>query len=98
MQGMWAVHVAQVLLVFAFRNLWNEWGDSNFQIFSQNCLFHHRRLELLDIFNVFLYIILSTTVSFLEDSILFLQCLLFFTFVCTLCMCVMYLTSFDGLF
>ena len=33
------------LLLFAFRDLWKEWGDSNFQIFSQNCQFHHRRLE-----------------------------------------------------
>ena len=33
-------------LLFAFRDLWKEWGDSNFQIyFSQNCQFHHRRLE-----------------------------------------------------
>ena len=32
------------LLLFAFRDLWKEWGDSNFQIFSQNCQFHHRRL------------------------------------------------------
>ena len=29
------------LLLFAFRNLWKEWGDSNLQIFSQNCQFHH---------------------------------------------------------
>ena len=76
-------------------------------------------------FNVLLYIILSTTVSFLEDTILFLQGLLFFFslctfplffqfvyissffsvcvhflffFACTLCICVMYLTSFDGFF
>ena len=38
------------------------------QIFSQNCQFHHRRLESLDHFNVFIYIILSNTVSFLEDA------------------------------
>ena len=25
------------LLLFAFRDLWKEWGDSNFHIFSQNC-------------------------------------------------------------
>ena len=31
---------------------------------SQNCQFHHRRLESLEHFNVLLYIILSTTVSF----------------------------------
>ena len=34
-----------LLLLFAFRDLWKEWGDSNFQISSQNCQFHHRRLE-----------------------------------------------------
>ena len=58
-----------------------------------------------NIFNVLLYIILSTMVSFLEDIILYLQGLLFFHFVyipivlaSTLCMCVMYLTSFDGFF
>ena len=34
-----------------------------------------------DIFNVLLYMILSTTVSFLEDTILFLQVSSFFIFV-----------------
>ena len=95
-----------LLLLFAFRDLWKEWGDSNFQIFAQNYPFHHRRLESLEHFNVFLYIILSTTVSFLEDTILLLLLgLLFFSFgvhfhffASTLCMCVMYLTSFDGFF
>ena len=53
-----------LLLLYAYRDLWKEWGDSNFQIFSQNCQFHHRRLESLDHFNVLLYIILSITVSF----------------------------------
>ena len=66
-------------LLYGFRDIWKEWGDSNFQ----NCQFHHRRLELFDEhFNVFsLFIILSTTVSFfyLKDAILFLQCLLFKT-------------------
>ena len=37
-------------LLFAFRDLWKEWSDSNFQIFSQNCQFHHRRLESLEHF------------------------------------------------
>ena len=41
----------------------------------------------------FLYIIQSTMVSFLEDTRLFLQGLLFFSFLCIFCMCVMYLTS-----
>ena len=55
-------------------------------------------------FNVLLYIILSTTVSFLEDTILVLQVSYFnvvyisIFFASTLCMCVMYLTSFDGFF
>ena len=70
-----------LLLLFAIRDLWKEWGDSNFQIFSQNCQFHHRRLVSLEHFNVLLYIILSTTVSFLEDTILFLQVSSFFHFV-----------------
>ena len=49
-----------VQLLFAFRGLWNEWGDSNFQIF-----FYHRRLESLENLNVLLlYMIFSTTVSF----------------------------------
>ena len=44
------------LLLFAFRDLGKEWGDSNFQIFSQNCQFHLRRLESLEHFNVLIYI------------------------------------------
>ena len=28
--------VARCLLLFAIRDLWKEWNDSNFQIFSQN--------------------------------------------------------------
>ena len=57
-----------------------EWGDFNFQIFSQSCQFYYSRLESLEHFNVLLYIILSTTISFLEDTILFLHALLFFHF------------------
>ena len=54
--------------------------------------------------NVLIYIILSTTVSFFEDTILFLQnvsSVFHFLYISifpasTLCMCVMYLTdSFD---
>ena len=72
---------------FSFRYIWKEWGDSNFQIFSQNCQFHHRRLESLEHFNVlyiYIYIILSTTVLFLDltDAILFLQGLLCFVSFC----------------
>ena len=68
--------------------------------YSQNCKFHHRRMESLEPFNVFfLYIILSTTVSFLDltDAILFLRALFFFMYISnfffanTFCMCVMYL-------
>ena len=45
-----------LLLLFAFRDPWKEWVDSNFQIFSQNCQFHHRLLESLEYFNVpFIY-------------------------------------------
>ena len=61
-----------VMLLFALRDLWKEWGDSNFQTFSQNCQFHHRPLDSLEHFNVLLYIILSTTVSFLEDTIIYI--------------------------
>ena len=71
---------SMLLLLFAFRDLWNELGESNFQIFSQDCLFHHRLLESLEHFNVLLYIMLSTMVSFLEDTILFLQVSFFCTF------------------
>ena len=39
--------------MYAFRDLWKEWGDSNFHMFSQNCQFHHRRLQSLVDFNVF---------------------------------------------
>ena len=63
---------AMLWLLYAFRDLWN------FQIFSQNCQFHHRRLESLEHFNI----ILSTMVSFLENTILFLQ-VLFFFILCT---------------
>ena len=36
------------LLLYAFRDLWKEWGDSNFQIFTELSLEH---------FNVFIYIL-----------------------------------------
>ena len=45
-----------LLLLFSFRDLWKEWGDSNFQIFSPNCQFYHRRLESLEHLNVLLFI------------------------------------------
>ena len=63
------------MLLFAFRDLWKEWGDSNFHIFSQSCQFHHRRLQLLEHFKCTFYIILSTTVSFFGP----LRCHIIFT-------------------
>ena len=60
------------MLLFVFRDLWKKCGDSNFQIFSHNYQFHHRRLESLVHLNVFLlYTILSTTFFDLKDAILF---------------------------
>ena len=44
-----------LLLLFAFRDLWKEWGDSNVQIFSQNCQFHHGRRESEHFNVIFLY-------------------------------------------
>ena len=72
----------RVVVLVCFRVLWKEWGNSNFQNFSQNSQFHHRRLEPIEHIKKE-YIILSTTVSFLDikDAILFLQCLSFF--MCT---------------
>ena len=58
--------------------------------------------EVVETFNVLLllYIILSTTVSFLDlkDAILFLYGLHFCVYISIFCMCVMCLTSFDGFF
>ena len=46
-----------LLLLFAFRDLWKECGDSNFYIFFlQNCQFHHRRLESLGNLMCLIYI------------------------------------------
>ena len=81
-----------------------------FRSFHRTASSHLRRLELLEHFNVpFFYIYHSEHYGliFLEDTILFLQGLLFLHFCVhfhifspqsTLCMCVMYLTSFDGFF
>ena len=68
---------AIMLLLYAFQDLWKEWGDSNFQIFSQNCKFHHRRLESLEHFNVLFIYHSQHYRLILEDAILFLQGLLF---------------------
>ena len=54
-----------LLLLFAFRDLWKKMGTPIFRSL-QNCQFHHRRLESLEHFNVldiYIYILLSTTVS-----------------------------------
>ena len=97
----------QHLLLFAFRDLWKEWSDSNYQIFSQNCQFHHRRLESLEHFNLMCIIYNSE-----HYGLIFGGCHIIFTsplfhFLCTfpyffsastLCMFVMYLTSFDSTF
>ena len=53
-----------------------KWGDSNFQILTQNCQFHHRRLESLEHSNVlYIYIYHSEhyRLSFLDltDAIFF---------------------------
>ena len=63
------------LTLFAFRDLWKEWGDSNLQIFSQNCQFHHRRLDSLEHFKLAFCITLSIMVSFsdLKDAICLLN-------------------------
>ena len=87
--GMWQ-HEREEVLLIAFRELWKEWGDSNFHIFSQNCQFHHRRLESLVHFNVFLKIIYHSEhyghILDSKDAILFLQCLIFCVhFACALC-------------
>ena len=48
-----------------------------FRSFSQNCQFHHRRLESLEHLMCLIYILLSTTVSHFLDLTFFLQGLLF---------------------
>ena len=53
------------LLLYAFRDLWKEWGYSNFQIFSQNSQFPHRPLESLEHFNVFFNIYNSEHYGFI---------------------------------
>ena len=53
-------------------------------LFSQNCQFHHRRLESLEHLMCFIYILLSTTVSHffdLTDAFFFLQGLLFLVYI-----------------
>ena len=69
-------------------------------LFSQNCQFHHRRLESLEHLMCLIYILLSTTVSHFIDLtdafFLYTRSPFFcihFHFASTLCMCVMYLTS-----
>ena len=64
-----------------------EWGDSNFQIFSQNCQFHHRQLESLEHFYVLFILYHSEHYGLIFDLKDFCKC-----------MCVMCLTPFDGFF
>ena len=83
------------LLLYAFRDLWKEWGDSNFQIFTELSLEH---------FNVFIYIYYSEHYGliFRGYPIIITMSPLFFIFVYISIFyastCVMYLTSFDGFF
>ena len=42
-------HGFLTVMLYSFRDLWKEWGDSNFHIFSQNYQFHPRRLEQGDL-------------------------------------------------
>ena len=70
-----------LLLLFAFRDLWKECGDSNFQ--SQNCQFHHRRLDVVGTFNVLdIYPSEHYGLSFLDltDAISFYKVSFFFFF------------------
>ena len=88
-----------LLLLFAFRDLWKEWGDSNFQIF-----FHRTASsttggwKVVGTFNVLdIYPSEHYGLSFFGPYGCLFFCLLFFCihfhFASTLCMCVMYLTS-----
>ena len=80
--------LVQPLLLYAFRDLWKEWGDSNFQIFSQNCQFHHRRLESLEHFkSIFRNHYEPYGLIFRGYHIIFVQGVLFFHFVYTLHVC-----------
>ena len=92
-------NMSNVCVVVVCRDLWKEWGDSNFQIFSQNCKFHHRRLESLVDFNV-LFIYHSEHYGLIFGPygchIIFTSIALSIVFpASTLCM---YLMSFDGFF
>ena len=95
-----------LLLLYAFRDLWKEGGDSNFQIFSHNCQFHHRRLESLEHFNVlFIYhskhygLIFLGVLLFLQGLLLFKKNLCTFPFVrkYTLHVCYIF-NAIDGFF
>ena len=72
-----------VSMLFAFRDLWKEWGDSIFRSFHRTASYTTGGWSRWNILMCFLYIILSTTVLFLnlKDAILFLQCLIFFVCV-----------------
>ena len=53
-----------LMLLYAFRDLWKEWGDSNFQIFLLNCQFSSQAAGVVGPLNCVLYIILNTMVFF----------------------------------
>ena len=72
------------VLLYAFRDLWKEWGDSNFLIISQNCQFHHRWLELLEHLMCFFIYHSEHYGLILEHAILFFTRSLFFIFVSVL--------------
>ena len=61
-------------------------GRLQFSDLSQNCQFHHMRLESLEYFNVSFYIILSTMVSVLDlkEAILFYK-VSFFVYTLHVC-------------
>ena len=71
-------HSGKIIVVVCLPRPVEGRGDSKFQMFSQNCQFHHRRLESLEHFKCAYYIILSTTVSSFgpKDAILFFTILL----------------------
>ena len=85
-----------LLLLYAFRDLLKERCDSNFQIFSKNYQFHHRRQKSLEHFNV-LFIYNSEHYDLIFGPY---GCHIIFTmppfFMYTLRVCYV-LTSFDGL-
>ena len=89
-----------LLLLFSFRDLWKEWGDSNFQIFFYTELpVPPQAAGVVGTFNVLdiypsehygLSFFWTLRMPFFTRSPFFC---IHFHFASTLCMCVMYLTS-----